>query len=135
MEAWLIPALSLSLALPASTSGDPSREAIRAAAREIDRLIDADLAAHGESPNPPLDDAGFVRRVYLDIAGRVPTEPELSAFLAASGPDRREALIDRLLESPASSTSSRASRASPTSTSSRSRSPGTPPGTCSCASF
>jgi hypothetical protein len=77
------------------------REKILAAAREIDRLVDADLAANAVPPNPALDDAGFVRRIYLDLAGRIPTEAETSVFLGSSATDRREALIDRLLESPA----------------------------------
>jgi hypothetical protein len=103
MRAWLRPAFVLLLAVPASAAGDPSREKILAAAREIDRLVEADLAAHGLAANPPLDDEGFVRRVHLDLVGRIPTERERAAFLAGSGPDRREALIDRLSEAPGSS--------------------------------
>jgi hypothetical protein len=103
MRAALGPALILLLGASASAGGDPSREKVLAAAREIDRLVEEDLAAHGEKPNPPLDDAGFVRRVFLDILGRIPTERELSDFLESSSSDRREALIDRLLASPASS--------------------------------
>jgi hypothetical protein len=80
-----------------------SREKILAAAREIDRLVEADLAANGLVPNPPLDDASFARRVYLDLAGRIPTGRELDEFLGSSASERREALIDKLLESPASS--------------------------------
>jgi hypothetical protein len=81
--------------------GSVPREKILAAAREIDRLVEADLAANGLKPNPSLDDAGFLRRVYLDLAGRIPTEKEASDFLGSSASDRREALIDRLLDSPA----------------------------------
>ena len=93
------------MALPALGGPDPGpdrvpREKILAAAREIDRLVEADLAAHGVAPNPPLDDAGFLRRVYLDLVGRIPTEKEASDFLGSSATDRREALIDRLLDSP-----------------------------------
>ncbi len=75
------------------------REKILAAAREIDRLVEADLAAHTLKPNSPLDDAAFARRVYLDLAGRIPTAEELSRFLTSPS-DRREALIDQLLTSP-----------------------------------
>lgn len=82
--------------------GDPAHEKIRAAAREIDRLIEADLAAHGLKPGPLLDDAGFARRIYLDLVGRIPTERELADFLSKSGEGGREALIDRLSASPAS---------------------------------
>jgi hypothetical protein len=96
-------AVVLLLRTPGSAGGDPSRERVLAAAREIDRLVEADLAANGMNPNPPLDDAGFARRAYLDILGRIPTERELTEFLASSSADRREALIDRLVASPASS--------------------------------
>jgi hypothetical protein len=92
---------------PIGASGDPAsgvdrlpRSRILAAAREIDRLVEADLAAHGLTANPVTDDAAFVRRAHLDLIGRIPTSEETSAFLAASEPDKREALVDRLLGSP-----------------------------------
>lgn len=49
--------------------------------------------------NPPLTDEQFVRRVYLDIAGRIPNHEETTQFLGSGGADRRMRLIDRLLES------------------------------------
>ncbi len=100
-------ALAAALAVPAAAGGPGGgldripRAKILESAREIDRLVDADLAAHKVTPNPALDDASFARRVYLDLAGRIPTDKELAAFLASSPADRREALIDKLLESPA----------------------------------
>lgn len=101
MRAILGAALAALLAIPATADpGGVSREKIIAAAREIDRLVDADLAAAGLKPNPALDDASFVRRIYLDLAGRIPTEREVADFLAAPASERREALIDRLLDSP-----------------------------------
>src|SRR5205823_3759733 len=48
----------------------------------IDRLVGAYFAAHKVAPPPPLDDAGFARRVYLDVVGQLPTPAELDAFLA-----------------------------------------------------
>jgi hypothetical protein len=93
----------LLLTVPAAAAGDLPRDRMLAAAREIDRLVEADLGAHGLAPNPMLDDAGFVRRVYLDFVGRIPTEREVTEFLAGSGADRREVLIDRLSTAPASS--------------------------------
>jgi hypothetical protein len=132
--------MRLALILLLATPDDP----IVTAAREIDRLVEADMAANGATPNPPLDDAGFVRRIYLDILGRIPTEREFAAAMV----EGREALIDRLLASPGSSShlfnwwadllrvkaSSPACQASPTSTSSRSPSRGTSPWTSSCGS-
>jgi hypothetical protein len=88
--------MGLALLLLATAAGDPWEEKIRAAAREIDRLIEEDLAALGARPNPPLDDEAFVRRAYLDLIGRIPTPRERTEALA----ERREALIDRLAEAP-----------------------------------
>jgi hypothetical protein len=65
--------------------------------------IDALLAKHwekaGVKANPPVPDEVLVRRLYLDIAGRVPTLAETRAFLSSSAPDKRQRLIDDLLAS------------------------------------
>jgi len=66
----------------------------------IDRHILDHLAALGLPPSPVCDDTTFLRRVTIDIAGRVPTLEETKAFLADAAPDRRDALIDRLLDGP-----------------------------------
>ena len=49
---------------------------------------------------PPASDADFVRRVYLDLTGRIPTAAEARAFLDDPAPQKRPVLIDRLLASP-----------------------------------
>jgi len=97
----------LASGIPTGAAGDAGtgvdripRSKTLSAAREIDRLIEADLAANGITPNPLTDDAAFVRRAYLDLVGRVPTAEETSAFLSASDSDKREALVDRLLDAP-----------------------------------
>lgn len=72
---------------------------VPAASRKIDALVDANLKKLGIAPNPLTTDEQFVRRIYLDIAGRIPTQDEASAFLLSSDPDRRSKLIDKLLDS------------------------------------
>ncbi len=47
---------------------------------------------------PLVDDASFVRRAYLDVIGVPPSEAEARAFLADASVDKREQLIDRLLD-------------------------------------
>ena len=64
--------------------------------QRIDRLI---AAASGGETAGPSSDAEFVRRVYLDLAGRIPAANETRAFLADPDPDKRTKLIDRLLAS------------------------------------
>lgn len=65
----------------------------------IDELVFAKLKALGVPPSPVCDDATFVRRATLDIAGRLPTAAEALAFAADNGADKRDKLIDRLLDS------------------------------------
>lgn len=66
----------------------------------IDELVFANLKAIGIPPSPVCDDATFLRRVSLDIAGRLPTAEETRQFLASSDADKRDHLIDSLLNSP-----------------------------------
>ncbi len=75
------------------------RKAASAAAR-IDSLLEKHWQEHGVEPAEPLGDAHFVRRIYLELGGRIPTFDETVAFLDARGADKRAELIDRLLESP-----------------------------------
>ena len=65
---------------------------------EIDRLIQAD----GQTANiaPMADDLEFLRRITLDLAGRIPTRAETTAFLKNASPKKRETLIDGLLAGP-----------------------------------
>ncbi len=64
----------------------------------IDECVLADLRAHGITPAPLCSDAVFVRRVYLDVIGTLPTAAEVGTFLADEHPDKRAVLIDALLE-------------------------------------
>jgi hypothetical protein len=63
---------------------------------QIDRIIEAQ--GKGKPASPLSGDAEFVRRVYLDLAGRIPSAAEARIFLADKAPDRRAKLIDRLLD-------------------------------------
>jgi len=79
---------------------DPARHAAAlASAKKIDGFIAANYAKHKITPMPPADDATFVRRIYLDIAGRIPTYQETTKFLASRESDKRTQLIDHLLGS------------------------------------
>lgn len=70
------------------------------AASRIDSLLERDLKAAKIRPNGRIDDGTFLRRAYLGIIGRIPTEQESLAFLADSSPDRRAALVEALVASP-----------------------------------
>lgn len=66
----------------------------------IDERVFANLRDLGIPPSPLCDDATYLRRVTLDICGRLPTEREATEFLASSAPDKRDALVDDLLRTP-----------------------------------
>jgi hypothetical protein len=66
----------------------------------IDELVFAKLKTLGLPPSAPCDDATFLRRACVDIAGRLPSLDETRRFLADPDPARRDKLIEALLESP-----------------------------------
>jgi hypothetical protein len=64
----------------------------------VDELVFGNLRELGIPPSPVCDDGTFLRRVTLDIAGRLPTEQETTAFLASEESGKREAAVARLLQ-------------------------------------
>jgi hypothetical protein len=66
----------------------------------IDAAVFVNLKELGIPPSPVCDHATFLRRVTLDVAGRLPTEEEARAFLADKGADKRDRWIDELLRGP-----------------------------------
>ncbi len=66
----------------------------------LHQRIDEHLAQTHVGPSSPLaSDADFVRRVYLDLVGTIPSTAEARAFFADASPDKRAKLIDQLLAS------------------------------------
>lgn len=66
----------------------------------VDDLVFAKLKTIGMPPSDIADDGTFIRRVTLDICGRLPTAAEMKDFMASKAGNKRGALIDRLLDSP-----------------------------------
>jgi hypothetical protein len=71
-----------------------------ALARLIDAEIEKTLTAAKVAASPVCSDEEFVRRVYLDVTGVIPTGEQAKAFLDSTDPDRRAKLVDQLLASP-----------------------------------
>jgi hypothetical protein len=99
--------LGLILLLPAAGSAigqEPQHDAkghdAKALAHKVDQLLAERWTRAGIEPVPQADDAEFLRRIYLDLAGRIPSVAEAREFLADTRADRREKLVDKLLASP-----------------------------------
>ena len=64
----------------------------------LDRHVFARLQRLQIQPSPSCGDSEFIRRVYLDVVGILPTRADTELFLADSDTQKRRKLIDRLLE-------------------------------------
>jgi hypothetical protein len=91
----------LLLSAAAVAAQDKLLPADTAVEKAVDHYIDAKLKAAGVTPAAPADDAAILRRLTLDLNGRVPTLAEVDDYLGSSDPDRKVKLVDRLLASPA----------------------------------
>lgn len=66
----------------------------------IDEFIFDKLAQVKIQPSPVIDDAGFLRRLSLDLIGALPAREEVLTFQQDTRPDKRQRLVDALLERP-----------------------------------
>lgn len=64
----------------------------------VDELLGRRLGELGIPPARLCSDAVFVRRAFLELTGTLPSAQEAAAFIQSRDPDKRRALIDRLLE-------------------------------------
>jgi hypothetical protein len=65
----------------------------------VDHYVDAGLAAAGTRAAHPADDSSMVRRLTLDLLGRIPTSSEVRAYVESTDPEKRVKLVDRLIAS------------------------------------
>ena len=66
----------------------------------IDTAVFNKLKLLGIPPSQLTDDSTFIRRVTIDITGRLPTEQEVRDFVASTDSNKRDGLVDRLVDSP-----------------------------------
>ena len=64
---------------------------------EIDQLVAKELDAAKIKPSARTTDEQFIRRVMLDLAGRLPLPADVTEFAADKDPNKRAKLIDKLL--------------------------------------
>ena len=79
------------LSAPAQSPGPSNPSAM------IDSIMEAHWKSAGVVPLPPVPDGVFLRRVYLDLVGRIPAPLETRAFLESRSPEKRRALVSSLL--------------------------------------
>src|SRR4051794_32561732 len=88
----LLVAALLALSLPA--------QARELAPADVDKLLAAEWKKAHVQPAPAADDARFLRRIWLDLAGTIPPPEAVQAFLADEQPGRRERAVVALLDAP-----------------------------------
>jgi hypothetical protein len=95
-------AVLLAGVLPAARAGKPADNAqdAQVLAMKIDAHLADAWAAAKVKPAPLADDATYLRRVYLDITGKIPPASEVRRFMRDSTPDKRRRVVEQLLDSP-----------------------------------
>lgn len=96
---WLWVVGGLIAAVPFARAAERAASDAAAATALIDKALADRWAADKVQPAGAAGDAAFLRRVYLDIAGRIPSVSETRSFLKDTSPDKRARLIDKLLAS------------------------------------
>ncbi|MDB4933088.1 MAG: hypothetical protein JWP87_60 [Labilithrix sp.] len=112
---FLVGAISSAIALAACGHGPavgppraPAPASPRAATRQaasfgsdaIDAALREAWKHEGLTPAPRTDDATFLRRVYVDVVGTIPSADTTAAFVASTDADKRKKVVDTLLASP-----------------------------------
>jgi hypothetical protein len=96
---WI--ALAFALLLPAAPA--PAQDLLpadRPIEQVVDHYVDALLQQQNVKPAAPVGDAALLRRLTLDLVGRIPTSAELKAYLESKDPSKRIKLVDALMASP-----------------------------------
>jgi hypothetical protein len=86
--------------LPSAPGGSRTDAIQNPATGNIDKYIFQKLAEQKVAPAPGTTDSEFVRRVALDLTGRIPTPTAVASFVNDTAPDKRAKLIDQLVNSP-----------------------------------
>lgn len=64
----------------------------------LDRFVDVYFKEHKIQWQKPVDDHTYIRRVYLDVIGLLPTPDEVDAFVKDQALEKRERLVKKLLD-------------------------------------
>ena len=101
ITAWYLSRIAIAtVTVPYTNSIAPEIFAKAERRNFIDDQILKKLQSLNIPPSPRSSDAEFLRRVYLDATGTLPSADEVRAFLADENPRKRDALIEKLLQRP-----------------------------------
>jgi hypothetical protein len=98
---WLILTLLAFVCVPSPNRAEELLSRALPIEQIVDHYVDAQLHEAGQQPAQPAGDASFIRRLTLDLAGRIPTLEETRSFIASTNSGKRVELVDRLMNSPA----------------------------------
>ncbi len=97
----LLLAAALVLTAQRSTSAAELLSSDRPIERVIDHYVDALIKQEKVPTAPMADDATVVRRLMLDLIGRIPTAFEVKSYIESKDADKKRQLVDKLIASPA----------------------------------
>src|SRR5579871_1169921 len=101
LPAIALPDAAASVAtLPSVPGGSRTGTTLNPPENTIDKYIFPALTAAAVAPAPPTTDYEFVRRIYLDLTGRIPTPDQVTSFVNNTSPTKRAALVNTLIGSP-----------------------------------
>ena len=87
-------------AVRAAEPDDSTDADVRRVADMIDELVADAWKKNNVTPAPLSSDSEFLRRVYLDVTGKIPSLADAMDFLESATPNKRREVVDRLLEGP-----------------------------------
>src|SRR5262249_38227112 len=97
---WALLCVALAPMLARAGQPDPADRDVAALADSIDRHLAARWGSSGVKPTRPADDAEFLRRVSLDVIGRIPrVNVQMHTWLADKSPDKRRRLVEQMVDS------------------------------------
>jgi hypothetical protein len=100
--AWAATGLLASSLFIGPASGKPTGEKPVAVqtANEVDQSLSKEVCGDPEKLAPRIGDAAYLRRVWLDIVGDIPTPEHTTAFVLDPDPSKRERIVKELLDNP-----------------------------------
>ena len=101
MSRFILIVICLAPAFAAQTTLADESDSLEVVAT-VDSLFRKAWQNENVTPAQPASDAAFLRRLYLDLAGRIPAVSEHHEFEADTSPDKRAKVVEKLLDSPAS---------------------------------